>query len=40
MFRIIIPKIVVKELSNINRKDQQLIYKKLKDLEAGNFANN
>ncbi|HGY56343.1 MAG TPA: type II toxin-antitoxin system RelE/ParE family toxin [Caldithrix abyssi] len=39
MYRIIIPKIVVKELSDINRKDQRLIYKKLKDLEAGNFAN-
>lgn len=38
MYKIIIPQAVVKELTRIDKKNQQLIYNKLKDLENGRFA--
>jgi len=39
MFKVIIPKFALKELSKINKTDQQLIFDKIKDLEKGNFNN-
>ncbi|VAW46913.1 RelE/StbE replicon stabilization toxin [hydrothermal vent metagenome] len=38
MFKIIIPKATFKELEKTDPKNQQLIYSKIKDLEAGCFA--
>jgi mRNA interferase RelE/StbE len=38
MFKIIIPKAAFKELEKIDPQNRQLIYLKLKDLEAGNFT--
>ena len=38
MYKIIVPKAVFKELEKIDKKNQQLIYEKLKDLEKGEFA--
>ena len=38
MYKIIIPKFVVKELSKIDKTNQQLIFDKIKELEKGNFA--
>ena len=38
MYKIIIPQAVIKELTRIDKKNQQLIYNKLKDLENGRFA--
>ncbi len=38
-FTVIIPKFAFKELSKINKQDQQLIFDKIKDLENGNFSN-
>jgi len=38
MFRIIIPKATFKELEKIDAQNQQLIYTKIKDLEAGIFT--
>ena len=38
MFKVIIPKPALKELSNINKSDQQLIFDKIKDLEKGIFT--
>ncbi len=39
MFKVIIPKFALKELSKIDKKNQQLIFDKIKDLENGLFAN-
>ena len=39
MFRVIVTKYALKELSRIDPEDQKLIYTKLKDLESGNFSN-
>jgi len=39
MYHIIVPKIVLKELEDIDRSNQQLIFDKIKDLEQGNFSN-
>lgn len=38
MYHIIVPKIVLKELEDIDRSNQQLIFDKIKDLEQGNFS--
>ena len=39
MFKVIIPKHAFKELSTINKDDQQLVFDKIKDLEKGIFLN-
>jgi len=39
MYKIIVPKAVFKELEKIDKQDQQLVYNKIKELEAGNFSN-
>ena len=39
MYKVIIPKVVVKELSQITKSDQLLIFKKIRDLETGQFSN-
>jgi len=39
MYKIIIPKIVFKELSKIDKENQKLIFSKIKDLEKGIFKN-
>ena len=39
MFKIIIPKPVLKELEKIDKVNQKLIFEKIKVLENGNFAN-
>lgn len=38
MYHIIVPKIVLKELENIDRSNQELIFDKIKDLEQGHFS--
>jgi mRNA interferase RelE/StbE len=38
MFKIIIPKIVFKELEKIDSENQKLIYAKVQDLEKGLFS--
>jgi mRNA interferase RelE/StbE len=38
-FTVIVPKHALKELSKIDKQDQQYIFDKIKDLEEGNFAN-
>ncbi len=38
MFKIIVPKAALKELENIDKQGQKLIFEKIKDLETGNFA--
>ena len=39
MYKVIVPKPAVKELSAINKNDQQLVFDKIKDLERGIFTN-
>lgn len=39
MYKVVIPKFVLKELSKITKTDQQLILSKIADLEQGNFDN-
>ena len=39
MYKVIIPKFALKELSKIDKSDQQLIFDKIKELENGNFSN-
>ena len=39
MFKIIIPKPTFKELEKIDKENQKLIFKKIKDLKNGDFAN-
>ena len=38
MYKIVIPKIVVKELEKIDKTNQKLIFGKIKDLEDGYFS--
>ena len=38
MYRVIITKYALKELKNIDKKEQQLIVDKIKELEKGNFS--
>jgi len=38
MFKVIVPKFALKELSKITKTDQQLIFDKIKDLEKGIFT--
>jgi len=38
MFKIIVPKATFKELEKIDTQNQKLIFKKIKDLEIGNFS--
>ena len=37
MYKLIIPKYALKELSKIDKTNQQLIFNKIKKLEKGNF---
>jgi len=39
MYKVIIPKYALKELSKIDKVNQQLIFDKIKDLEKGIFTN-
>ena len=39
MYKVIIPKFALKELSAIDKENQQLIFNKIKDLENGIFTN-
>jgi mRNA interferase RelE/StbE len=39
MFKVIIPKHALKELSSINKTDRQLVFDKIKDLKNGLFSN-
>lgn len=39
MYRVIVPKYALKELSKIDKENQQLIFNKIKDLEKGIFTN-
>ena len=39
MYKVIIPKYALKELSKITKENQQLIFNKIKDLESGIFDN-
>ena len=39
MYEVIIPKPVFKELSKLNRKIQELVFSKIKELEKENFVN-
>ena len=39
MFKVIIPKIVFKELEKIDINHRQLVFDKIKDLENGHFEN-
>jgi len=38
MYKVIIPKYALKELSKIDKVDQQLVFDKIKDLEKGIFV--
>lgn len=38
MYKVIIPKYTLKELSKIDKENQQLIFNKIKDLENGIFT--
>jgi mRNA interferase RelE/StbE len=39
MYKVIVPKYALKELSKIDKINQQLIFDKIKDLEKGIFTN-
>ena len=39
MYKVIVTKYALKELSGINKEDQQRIFNKIKDLEKGIFTN-
>ena len=39
MYKVIVPKYALKELSKIDKVNQQLIFDKIKDLEKGIFTN-
>lgn len=39
MFKVIIPKYALKELSKIDKENQQYIFNQIKELESGNFTN-
>ncbi len=38
MFKVIVPKYAFKELQKIDKENQQFIFNKIKDLEAGDFT--
>ncbi|MEA3290456.1 MAG: type II toxin-antitoxin system RelE/ParE family toxin [Campylobacterota bacterium] len=38
MFKVIVPKYTLKELSKIDKENQQLVFDKIKDLEKGIFV--
>jgi len=38
MYKVIIPKAVLKELEKINKEDQEFLIKKIRDLENGIFS--
>jgi len=38
MYKVIVPKYALKELSKIDKENQQLIFNKIKDLEKGIFT--
>jgi len=38
MYKVIIPKFALKELSKIDKTNQQLIFDKIKELGSGNFS--
>jgi len=38
MYKVVVPKYVVKELEKIDKPNQRLIYTKIKDLESGYFS--
>jgi len=39
MFKVIVPKYALKELSKIDKGNQIFIFEKIKELEIGNFSN-
>jgi mRNA interferase RelE/StbE len=39
MYKVIVSKFALKELSKIDKTNQQLIFNKIKELENGNFSN-
>jgi mRNA interferase RelE/StbE len=39
MYKVIVPKYALKELSKIDKVNQQLVFDKIKDLEKGIFVN-
>jgi len=39
IYKVIIPKFALKELSKIDKKDQQFVFDKIKELKEGNFSN-
>ncbi len=39
MYKVIVPQYALKELSKIDKENQQLIFTKIKDLENGTFTN-
>ena len=39
MYKVIVPKYALKELSKIDKVNQQLVFDKIKDLEKGIFTN-
>lgn len=39
MYRVIVPKYALKELSKIDKENQKLVFDKIKDLENGIFTN-
>ncbi|NKQ40398.1 MAG: type II toxin-antitoxin system RelE/ParE family toxin [Sulfurovum sp.] len=38
MFKVMVPKATLKELEKIDKQNQKLIFKKIKDLEIGSFS--
>jgi len=38
MFKVIVPKYVLKELQKIDKENQQFVFNKIKDLEVGIFT--
>jgi len=39
MYEVVIPECVFKELSKLEKKNQELVLSKIKELEKGNFSN-
>jgi len=39
MYKVIVPKYALKELSKVDKENQQFIFNKIKDLENGIFTN-
>jgi mRNA interferase RelE/StbE len=38
MYRVVVPESALRELEKIDRKDREMVWKKIKMLEAGDFA--